>query len=86
MLPTPRASSQIGISVPDLDTAVKFYTEGLGPYSIMPPTDLTEDDSDIGVMCTDVFGAGWGHLRIAHPATADRIGFELFNSMVMRLG
>lgn len=29
-------------------------------------------------MRTDVFGAGCGHLRIAHLATADRIGLELF--------
>lgn len=78
MLPTPRTFSHIGLSVPDLDAAVKFYTEVLGFYTIMPPTDVTEDESDIGVMCTDVFGAGWGHLRIAHLATADRIGFELF--------
>jgi len=78
MLPTPRTFSHIGLSVPDLDAAVKFYSKVLGFYTIMPPTDVTEDDSDIGVMCTDVFGAGWGHLRIAHLATADRIGFELF--------
>ncbi|MEL6452753.1 MAG: lactoylglutathione lyase family protein [Pseudomonadota bacterium] len=78
MLPTPRSFSHIGLSVPDLDAAVKFYAEVLGFYTIMPPTDVTEDDSDIGVMCTDVFGAGWGHLRIAHLATADRIGLELF--------
>jgi len=29
-------------------------------------------------MCTDVFGPGWKRLRIAHMATADRIGIELF--------
>ena len=44
----------------------------------MPPTDVVEDDTDIGVMCTDVFGPEWKKLRIAHLATADRVGFELF--------
>jgi lactoylglutathione lyase family protein len=29
-------------------------------------------------MCTDVFGAGWQHFRIAHLSTGDRIGVELF--------
>ncbi|EYD71653.1 lactoylglutathione lyase family protein [Limimaricola hongkongensis] len=76
--PAPRAFSHIGLSVPDLDAAVKFYTEVLGLYVIMQPTPVVEDDSDIGRMCTDVLGAGWNKLRIAHLATADRIGLELF--------
>jgi lactoylglutathione lyase family protein len=57
---------------------VKFYTEVLGFYTIMEPTDVVEDDTPVGVMCTDVFGAGWGHLRIAHLSTGDRVGIELF--------
>jgi lactoylglutathione lyase family protein len=75
---TPRTFSHIGLSVPDLDAAVKFYTEVLGFYMINAPLDIHEDDSPVGQMCTDVFGAGWDSLRIAHLATADRIGFELF--------
>lgn len=78
MAPTPRTFSHIGLSVPDLEAAVKFYSEVLGFYIIMPPTEIVEDDSDIGQMCTDVFGASWKKFRIAHLATADRIGFELF--------
>ncbi|WP_339848592.1 lactoylglutathione lyase family protein [uncultured Nisaea sp.] len=75
---TPRTFSHIGLSVPDLDRAVEFYRDVLGFYVIMPPTLITDDDTDIGVMCNDVFGEGWGRFRIAHLATADRIGFELF--------
>ncbi len=74
----PRVFSHIGLSVPNLEAAVKFYTEVFGFYIIMKPTEVVEDGSDIGQMCTDVFGAGWKRLRIAHLATADRIGFELF--------
>lgn len=74
----PRNFSHIGISVPDLEAAVKFYTEVLGWYQIMAPTEITEDDSAIGEMCTDVFGAGWQSFRIAHLSTGDRIGVELF--------
>lgn len=78
MSTTPRAFSHIGLSVPNLDAAVEFYTEILGLYTIMKPTDVIEDESAVGVMCTDVFGPGWGSLRIAHLATADRVGIELF--------
>lgn len=76
--PTPRTFSHIGLSVPDLDAAVAFYRDVMGFYVIMGPTQIEEDETDIGVMCNDVFGAGWNKFRIAHLATADRIGFELF--------
>ncbi|WP_138473021.1 lactoylglutathione lyase family protein [Poseidonocella sp. HB161398] len=75
---TPRTFSHIGLSVPDLDAAVAFYRDVMGFYVIMEPTEIAQDDSDIGVMCDDVFGPGWGRFRIAHLSTADRIGFELF--------
>ena len=74
----PRAFSHIGLSVPDLDKAVKFYGEVFGFYIIMPPTLIERDDSDIGVMCTDVFGEDWTKFRIAHMSTVDGIGIELF--------
>ncbi|MGI9275834.1 MAG: lactoylglutathione lyase family protein [Endozoicomonas sp.] len=76
--PYPRTFSHIGISVPDLEKAVEFYTEVLGWYLIMPPTEIKEDDSAVGIMCTDVFGEGWSSLRIAHLSTGDRVGFEIF--------
>lgn len=78
MLAAPRSFSHIGLSVPDLDAAVKFYSEVMGFYVIMDPTEVVEDDSAIGRMCTDVLGAGWSRLRIAHLSTADRVGIELF--------
>lgn len=44
----------------------------------MPPTTITEDETAIGAMCTDVFAAEWGTLRIAHLSTGDRVGVEIF--------
>ena len=76
--PYPRNFSHIGLSVTDLDAAVRFYTQVLGWYLIMPPTAITEDNSAIGLMCTDVFGKGWTSLRITHLSTGDRIGVEIF--------
>lgn len=74
----PRAMSHFGLSVPDLEAAVKFYQEVMGWYIIMPPTKITRDDSDIGIMCTDVFGEDWTEFKIAHTVTSDGIGVEIF--------
>ncbi|MEC2074020.1 lactoylglutathione lyase family protein [Alkalihalophilus marmarensis] len=74
----PRTFSHIGLSVPDVDEAVEFYREVMGWYVIMEPSEVMEDDSAIGIMCTDVFGKGWEKFRIAHLSTGDRIGVELF--------
>jgi lactoylglutathione lyase family protein len=75
----PRAFSHIGITVADLEQAVKFYEEVMGWYVIMHPTViLEENDTAIGQMCIDVFGSGWETFRIAHLSTVDGIGIELF--------
>ncbi|WP_264212484.1 lactoylglutathione lyase family protein [Leisingera thetidis] len=78
MTTTPRTFSHIGLSVPDLEAAVKFYSDVMGFYVLMQPSEVAEDGSAIGQMCTDVFGPGWKSLRIAHLSTADGIGIELF--------
>lgn len=79
MQPTDRTCSNIGPSVPDLYAAVKFHTDVLGLYTITERTDVTQGDSDIGSMCSDVFGPGWKHLRIARLSNAEWIGLELFH-------
>ena len=76
---TPGSFSHIGLSVPDVDAAVKFYSEVLGFYVIMPPTDVVEDDSDIGVMCTDVFGPAWKKLRTTPGYTDPEIISNITN-------
>jgi len=70
--------SHIGITVPDLEKAVEFYSKAFGLYVLMEPTEIQHDDSAIGKMCDDVFGEGWGSFRIAHLSMADGIGIELF--------
>lgn len=75
----PGTFSHIGITVSNIEKAVKFYTEVLGFYVIMDPTLVKEEnESAIGQMCIDVFGEGWSTFKIAHLSTGDKIGFELF--------
>lgn len=77
--PYPKTFSHIGITVPNIEEAVKFYTEVLGFYVIMEPTLVKEEnETAIGQMCIDVFGKGWGTFKIAHLSTGDKIGFEMF--------
>lgn len=75
----PRSFSHIGITVPDLERAVQFYTDVMGWYVIMGPTEVVEEpDTAIGQMCIDVFGTGWGTFRIAHLSTGEGVGIEMF--------
>lgn len=75
----PRAFSHIGLSVTDLDKAVKFYKDVMGWYVVMEPSNVIEEnDTAIGQMCIDVFGRGWKTFRIAHMVTSDGIGVEIF--------
>ena len=75
----PRTFSHIGISVPDVEKAVDFYSKVMGWYLIMEPTVITEEsETPIGKMCIDVFGTGWGSFKIAHMSTGDKIGVEMF--------
>ncbi|MBB1372339.1 lactoylglutathione lyase family protein [Pseudoalteromonas sp. SR45-4] len=74
----PRSFSHIGISVPNVEKAVEFYTQVMGWYTIMAPTEILEDKSPIGEMCTEVFGEKWEKFKIAHLSTGDRIGVEIF--------
>lgn len=75
----PKTFSHIGITVPNIEDAVKFYTEVMGFYLIMEPTVVKEENKTaIGQMCIDVFGEGWRTFKIAHLSSGDKIGFELF--------
>ena len=76
----PKSFSHIGITVPDIEKAVQFYSEVMGWYLIMEPSVVVEEkETAIGKMCIDVFGEGWGEFKIAHLSTSDGIGIELFS-------
>jgi hypothetical protein len=67
------------ITVPNIKEAVKFYSEVMGWYIIMEPSTVKKrKKTAIGQMCIDVFGR-WEEFEIAHLATSDGIGIELFS-------
>jgi lactoylglutathione lyase family protein len=76
----PRSFSHIGITVPNIKEAVRFYSEVMGWYIIMEPSVIKKEaETAIGQMCIDVFGNDWEEFEIAHLATSDGIGIELFS-------
>lgn len=76
----PKAFSHIGLTVPDIKKAVEFYAEVMGWYIIMEPSTVKkETETAIGQMCIDVFGENWEEFEIAHLATSDGVGIELFS-------
>lgn len=76
----PRSFSHIGITVPDIKKAVRFYSEVMGWYVIMEASVVKkEKETAIGQMCIDVFGEDWSEFEIAHLSASDGIGIELFS-------
>lgn len=76
----PKSFSHIGITVPNIKEAVKFYAEVMGWYVIMEPSKVKKErETAIGQMCIDALGEDWEELEIAHMVTSDGIGIELFS-------
>lgn len=52
----PKLFSHMGLTVPNIKEAVKFYSEVMGWYVIMHPSTVKkETETAIGKMCIDLF-------------------------------
>jgi catechol 2,3-dioxygenase-like lactoylglutathione lyase family enzyme len=69
--------NHVGITVSDIDAAVEWYCSTFNLTVIVPAHDATAQTDGAGRR-RDVFGAGWGHMKLAHLANQDGVGFELF--------
>lgn len=67
-----------GLTVPDLDAAVAWYTQTLGFELLAGPLEVLEDDTPLGITATRIYGAGFRRFRFAHLSTPDDVGLELF--------
>ena len=71
--------SHIGITVPDLEKAIKFYTEVMGWYHISGPITVSEKESNnLTRISKLIYGEGWEKFRFEHLSSADGMGFEIF--------
>jgi len=72
------AFSHVGVTVPDLQAGVTWYTEVLGLTLIAGPLEVAEDNTALGRAATAIYGEGFGSFRFAHLVGPDAIGVELF--------
>lgn len=74
----PMRMNHIGLSVPDIEAATRWYCEVLGCYLLVPPVDAVNDGSHFGQVVKDIFGERFQAVKMAHLSTADGVGIELF--------
>lgn len=77
--PYPVNFSHFGVTVPDLDEALTFYKDVFGWYLVSGPIKVTEaGDNPLSNIGREIYGEGWETFRFVHLASADGIGFEIF--------
>jgi catechol 2,3-dioxygenase-like lactoylglutathione lyase family enzyme len=74
----PPSVTHVGVTVTDLDQAVRWYGEVLGLQPIGPPVEVRARQGHAGAVAADVFGTGFGRFRQAHLASANGVALELF--------
>jgi catechol 2,3-dioxygenase-like lactoylglutathione lyase family enzyme len=74
----PPAVTHVGMTVADLDAAVRWYGDVLGLEPIGPPVAVRAHEGHGGAVAADVFGRRFGRFRQAHLATANGVALELF--------
>jgi catechol 2,3-dioxygenase-like lactoylglutathione lyase family enzyme len=74
----PRPLVHVGLTVPDLDAAVRWYSEVLGLTVLSSPATVRTGEGYEGAAAADVFKADFGEVRIAHLSCGNGVGLELF--------
>lgn len=75
----PTAFSHVGVTVPDLAAAIRWYTETFGMYLIAGPIEVLEDNTPLGVAAAAIYGTGFTSFSFAHLTWPDGLGLELFH-------
>lgn len=70
--------NHVGVSVPDIDAAIDWYSRIFGFTVIANPAEVRPDGSHFGDLSSDICGERYEGMRIAHMVTGDGTGFELF--------
>lgn len=74
----PATVGHIGLTVPDIERAVRWYQDVLGWSLLMGPLDLSTRDPRVARQLREVFAAEEVAFRQAHMLAADGLAIELF--------
>lgn len=74
----PRVLGHIGLTVDDIDEAFAWYRDVLGFTPVMEPDAVIAGDGHFGELAADAVGYDFGEMKIAHLATGNHVGVELF--------
>lgn len=75
----PRAINHVGLTVPDLEMAIEWYSKVLGFRLIKSPSEFEAHVGHIGEICADLFGPEFGKVRTAWLSTSNGAVLELFS-------
>lgn len=74
----PRAVAHVGLTVPDIDAAVKWYTEILGFVVLMPPGLTEAGNGHFGNIGADIYGPNFKVNKMAMLTSGNGVGLEIF--------
>lgn len=74
----PRVMGHIGLAVSDIDEAFEWYHDVLGFTPVMEPDTVEAGSGHFGTLAQDAVGEDFGEMQIAHMATGNHVGVELF--------
>jgi catechol 2,3-dioxygenase-like lactoylglutathione lyase family enzyme len=73
----PRGLAHVGLTVPDIDEAIDWYTTVLGFSHVRGPETVVAGEGYAGRQAANLLG-DFEEMRLAHLATGNQIGVELF--------
>jgi len=74
----PRAITHVGVTVTDIERAIRWYGEVLGFHLLAGPVELVSDDSHFGLIARDIFGPEFRNGRLAQLTGSNGVCVELF--------
>lgn len=75
--PYPRGAAHVGVTVPEIESAIEWYESVLGFDLLMGPQEIEHGEEHIGRLCADVLGE-FETVEIAHLSTGDGFAVEFF--------
>ena len=73
------AITHVGLTVPDVSTASRWYEQVLGFEPLGAPAEVRTGNGHAGRVAADVLGRGFAAFRQAHLAGANGVALELFD-------